>query len=42
MGKLIIMDHPLIAHKISLIRNKKTGTRDFRTIVSRDRHAGML
>ncbi|MBQ6545440.1 MAG: uracil phosphoribosyltransferase [Lachnospiraceae bacterium] len=34
MGKLIIMDHPLIAHKISLIRNKKTGTRDFRTIVS--------
>ena len=34
MGKVIIMDHPLIQHKISLIRNKKTGTRDFRTIIS--------
>ena len=34
MGKVIIMDHPLIEHKISLIRNKKTGTRDFRQIIS--------
>lgn len=34
MGKLTIMDHPLVQHKISLIRNKKTGTRDFRTIIS--------
>ncbi len=34
MGKLTIMDHPLIQHKISLIRNKRTGTRDFRTIIS--------
>ena len=34
MGKLTIMDHPLIQHKISLIRNKETGTRDFRTIIS--------
>lgn len=33
MGKLIIMDHPLIQHKISLIRDKKTGTRDFRLLV---------
>lgn len=33
MGKLIIMDHPLIQHKISLIRDKKTGTRDFRDLV---------
>jgi uracil phosphoribosyltransferase len=34
MSKVTIMDHPLIQHKISLIRNKKTGTRDFRTIIS--------
>ena len=34
MGNVIVMDHPLIQHKISLIRNKKTGTRDFRTIIS--------
>ncbi len=34
MGKVIIMDHPLIDHKISLIRNRKTGTRDFRQIIS--------
>ena len=34
MGKLTVMDHPLIQHKIGLIRNKETGTRDFRTIIS--------
>ena len=34
MGKLIVMEHPLIQHKIGLIRNKETGTRDFRTIIS--------
>ena len=33
MGKLIVMDHPLIQHKISLIRDKSTGTRDFRYLV---------
>lgn len=33
MGKLVKMDHPLIQHKISLIRDKKTGTKDFRELV---------
>lgn len=33
MGKLVILDHPLIQHKISLIRDKKTGIRDFRYLV---------
>jgi uracil phosphoribosyltransferase len=33
MGKLVILDHPLIQHKISLIRDKKTGVRDFRCLV---------
>ena len=34
MGKVTIMDHPLIQHKISLIRDKHTGTRDFRAIIA--------
>lgn len=33
MGKLYVMDHPLILHKISLIRDKTTGTKDFRELV---------
>lgn len=28
-----IFDHPLIRHKLSIIRDKNTGTREFRTIV---------
>ncbi len=34
MGKTVIMDHPLIQHKIGIIRNAKTGSREFREIVS--------
>ena len=30
----VIMDHPLIKHKIGLIRRKETGTREFRQIVA--------
>ncbi len=33
MGRLVVTDHPLIQHKISLIRDKSTGTRDFRSLV---------
>lgn len=33
MGRLSVMDHPLILHKVSLIRDKKTGTKDFRELV---------
>ncbi len=33
MGKLVVIDHPLIQHKISLIRDKQTGTKDFRNLV---------
>lgn len=28
-----ILDHPLIQHKISILRNKSTGTNEFRTLV---------
>ena len=30
MSKVMVMDHPLIQHKIGLIRKKETGTKDFR------------
>ena len=30
---VFVMDHPLIQHKISLLRDKKTGTNEFRQIV---------
>ena len=33
MGKLVIMDHPLIQHKIGIIRDKDTGSKDFREMV---------
>ena len=28
-AKVQVMDHPLIAHKIGIIRRKETGSRDF-------------
>jgi len=33
MGSVCIMDHPLIQHKIGLLRKVETGSRDFRTLV---------
>ena len=32
--KEIVLTHPLITHKLSILRNKKTGTKEFREIVS--------
>lgn len=34
MQKIVIMDHPLIQHKIGLIRRCETGSRDFRALIS--------
>lgn len=34
MGKVMIMDHPLIQHKIGYIRREDTGTKDFRQTIS--------
>ena len=34
MAKVIIMDHPLIQHKIGYIRRTDTGTKDFRQTIS--------
>ncbi|KAB3530887.1 uracil phosphoribosyltransferase [Alkaliphilus serpentinus] len=33
MGKVVVIDHPLIQHKLTLIRDKNTGSKDFREIV---------
>jgi len=32
-GKVTVFNHPLIHHKLTLIRNEKTGTKDFREMV---------
>ena len=34
MAKVVVMDHPLIQHKIGYIRRKDTGTKDFRQTIS--------
>lgn len=33
MANTVIMEHPLIQHKISMLRDKNTGTNEFRTLV---------
>lgn len=33
MENVYIMDHPLIKHKISMLRDKSTGTNEFRKLV---------
>ena len=35
MGKILVMDHPLIQHKLSIIRNIETGSKEFRELISR-------
>lgn len=39
MGKVHVFDHPLIQHKLSYIRDCKTGTKEFRELVD---EVGML
>ena len=34
MGKIFVMDHPLIQHKLTLIRDKNTGSKEFRELVN--------
>ena len=38
-GTVHIMDHPLVAHKLTILRDKNTSVKDFREIVS---EIGML
>ena len=39
MSRLHVVDHPLITHKLSMMRNKKTGSKDFRELLE---EVGML
>ena len=32
-GRTVVMDHPLIAHKISYIRQESVGTKEFREVI---------
>ena len=32
--KVVIFDHPLIQHKLSILRDEKTSTKDFRELVN--------
>lgn len=34
MSTLHVIDHPLIVHKLSIMRNKKTGSKDFRELLN--------
>ena len=34
MSNDYVLDHPLIQHKLAILRNKETGTKDFRTLVN--------
>lgn len=34
MNKIVVMEHPLIQHKIGWIRRKETGTKEFRETIS--------
>ena len=34
MAKVTVLDHPLIHHKLAIMRNKNTGTREFRDLVN--------
>ena len=33
MSKIVVMDHPVIQHKIGIIRRVETGSRDFRNMI---------
>lgn len=34
MKNLIVVDHPLVQHKLTLLRNKSTGSKEFRSLVN--------
>ena len=39
MGKVVVFDHPLIQHKLSIMRDKDTGVKEFRELL---KEIGML
>ena len=41
MSKFTVVDHPLITHKLSIMRNRKTGSKDFRELLYTNRNHGI-
>lgn len=42
MGKVQVLDHPLLQHKLSILRDKNTGVKEFREIVGEICSPGVL
>ena len=42
MGKVQVLDHPLLQHKLSILRDKNTGVKEFHEIARRDRSPDVL
>ena len=42
MAQIHVMDHPLILHKLSLMRDRQTGVKEFPRGHPRDCHAHVL
>lgn len=42
MSKAMILDHPLVQHKVSLLRDKTTGTKEFKALGKRACDAAVL
>ena len=34
MENVVVIDHPLVQHKLTLMRDKNTGTKDFRMLLN--------
>ena len=34
MSKVFVFDHPLIQHKLSILRDKETSVKEFRELIS--------
>ena len=34
MANVFVMDHPLIQHKLTILRNEKTSSKEFRALIS--------
>ena len=32
MAKILVLDHPLVKHKVAIMRNKETGTKEFKAV----------
>ena len=41
-NQVFVMNHPLIQHKLTFLRNKETGSKEFRALVSEIGNAYVL